>query len=242
MNPKHLVIIVPVALLIGCVGAPRRAPGSAETSAHSFGIYLVAFTADKPWGAATLGELATLPLAKEPVLSDADILSYDFASHQMLVRRGGLSRLPNPSVWGAPFVVVADGQRIYLGAFGTMLSSSSTSVPTILVDFRDLTNSLTIDSAYPGAAFAEGPDPRSDERIRVALAGLKKLKSPTTPSRPRHSDSRRPQATPGDSLRPRPVVLAGQKSSGRALSRPFEVAWLDQCPAGEGPGPDGSLW
>ncbi len=111
MNPKHLVIIVPVALLIGCVGAPRRAPGSAETSAHSFGIYLVAFTADKPWGAATLGELATLPLAKEPVLSDADILSYDFASHQMLVRRGGLSRLPNPSVWGAPLSLWRTGRE-----------------------------------------------------------------------------------------------------------------------------------
>jgi hypothetical protein len=94
----------------------------------------------------------------------------------MLVRREALSRLPKPSVWHAPFVAVADGQRIYLGAFGTMLSSSSSPVPTILVDFRDFTNSLTIDRAYPSAGFASGPDPRPDERIRVALAELKKLK------------------------------------------------------------------
>jgi len=176
MNLKHLIIIVLASALIGCAGTPKTASGSTEAPAHSFGIYLVAFTADKPWGAATLGDLAALRLANEPVLSDADILSYDFTDHRMLVRRGALSRLPKPPVWGAPFVVVADGQRVYLGAFGTMLSSSSTSVPTILVDFAEFTNSLTIGRAYPAPGFATGPDPRSDDRIRLALAGLKKLK------------------------------------------------------------------
>jgi hypothetical protein len=57
-----------------------------------------------------------------------------------------------------------------------MLSSWGTSVPTILVDFRGFTNELVIERAYPAPGFGVGPDPRSDERIRVALAGLKKLK------------------------------------------------------------------
>ena len=94
----------------------------------------------------------------------------------MLVKREALARLPQPSVWGAPFVLVADGKRVYLGAFGTVASSYSIPVPTILVDFREFTSWLTIDEGYPTPGFADGPDPRSDMRIRVALGGLRKLK------------------------------------------------------------------
>ncbi len=176
MNLKRLFVVGFAGILVGCTGTPKRTPQPPEPKTHSLGVYLVPFTADKPWGPSTLGDLAALPLAKEPVLSDSDILSYDFTHHSMLVKRGALSRLPKPSVWGAPFVVVADGQRVYLGAFGTMLSSSSIPVPTILVDFRELTNSLTIDRAYPAPSFGGSADPRSDERIRVALAALGKLK------------------------------------------------------------------
>lgn len=176
MTLKDFIVIVFAGILIGCAGTPRRATRSAEPQTHSFGIYLVTFTGEKPWTAATLGDLAALPLAKEPVLSDADILSYDFAEHRMIVRQEALSRLPRPPVWHTPFVVVADGQRIYLGAFSTMLSSFSTSVPSIRVDFRDSKNSLIIGRAYPAPGFADGPDPRSDARIRAALAGLGKLK------------------------------------------------------------------
>src|SRR5262249_35271181 len=121
-----------------------------------------------------LGKLTDLALVKEPVLSDADILSYDFATHRFLVRRSALSRLPSPPVWHTPFVLVADGQRIYVGAFSTMLSSHSSPVPSILVDFRDFTNELSIDRAYPAGGFGTGTDPRSDDRIRSALAGLHK--------------------------------------------------------------------
>ena len=174
MNLKHLAIIAFTGVLIGCAGKPKPAPISAEAPAHSFAIYRVAFETDR-WDPATLGELDTLLLVKEPVITDADILSYDFASHQMLVTRAALARLPRTSTWGVPFVVMADGQRIYLGAFGTAVSSSSIPVPTILVDLRAYTNLLTIDSDYPGDVFAHDPDPRSDERIRAALAGLKKL-------------------------------------------------------------------
>jgi hypothetical protein len=163
-------------ILVGCSAATKRATPPVEEQKHSFGIYLVAVTPEKPWDASSLGDLAALTLAKEPVVADGDLLNYDFAHHAMVVKRSALSRLPSPSVWHQPFVVVADGERIYLGAFGTMLSSWGTSVPTILVDFRGFTNELVIERAYPAPGFGMGPDPRSDERIRVALAGLKKLK------------------------------------------------------------------
>jgi hypothetical protein len=176
MIPKHIVIIGMAALVAGC-NAPRKGVAhSTEPPAHSFGIYLVSFTPTQPWSAAGLGDLAALRLDKKPVISDADILTYDFANHTLVVTRSALARMPDPPVWHQPFVVVADGQRIYLGAFSTMVSSCGTSVPTILVDFRDSTNELTIDLGYPAPGFSDGPDPRSDERIRTALAGLKKLK------------------------------------------------------------------
>jgi hypothetical protein len=173
---KHIVIMGMAALVAGCSAPPKGAPRYTEPLTHSFGIHLVSFTPTQPWSAAALGDLATLRLDKEPVISDADILTYDFANHKLLVKRSALSRMPAPPVWHQPFVVVADGRRIYLGAFGTLLSSYSISVPTILVDFRDFTNELAIDLGYPAPGFAVGPDPRSDERIRKALAGLKKLK------------------------------------------------------------------
>jgi hypothetical protein len=171
---KHIVIIGIAGLLIGCSSPPKETPRT-ETPAHSFGIYLVNGTPQQPWTPATLGSLADIALFREPVLSDADILNYDFTSHKFLVRREALSRLPEPPVWHQPFVIVADGQRIYLGAFITLLSSYSSPVPSIVVDVRKFTNELSITRSYPAPGFGDGTDPRGDERIRVALAGLHKL-------------------------------------------------------------------
>jgi hypothetical protein len=173
---KHIAIIAIAGVLAGCSAARQGTTRSEETPAHSLAIHLVDFTPEQPWSPATLGRLADLALVEEPVISGADILSYDFATHSFLVRRSALLRLPDPPVWHKPFVLIADGQRIYLGAFSTMFSSYSSSVPTILVDFRDFTNELTIDQAYPAPGFAAGTDPRSDERVRAALTGLHKLK------------------------------------------------------------------
>jgi hypothetical protein len=163
-------------VLVGC-SAPHQEPiHSKESPPHSLGIYLVNFNPQRPWTPETLGKLADLALVKEPVLSDTDILSYDFATHRFHVRQPALARLPSPPVWHTPFVLMADGQRIYVGAFSTSLSSYSLSVPSIRVDFRDFSNELSIDRAYPTGGFGTGTDPRSDERIRSALAGLHKLK------------------------------------------------------------------
>jgi len=172
---KYIAIIAIAGVLVACTATQKGAPRSAAR-AHSFDIYLVRFTPDQPWTPATLGDLADLALEKEPVLSDADILSYDFATHSFLVRQSALSRLPEPPVWHKPFVVVADGQRIYVGAFSTTLSSYPSSVPSIIVSFRRFKNELTICRAYPAPGFATGTDTRSDDRIRAALEGLHKLK------------------------------------------------------------------
>ena len=157
---RNIAIVGIAGLIVGC-NATQKVAAHSDKPQHSFGIYLVNFTPEQPWTPATLGSLADLALEKQPVISDADILTYEFATHTFLVQQSALARLPRPPVWHKPFVVVADGQRIYVGAFSTSLSSHASSVPSILVDFRDFTNELTINLGYP-AGFRTGVDPRSD--------------------------------------------------------------------------------
>jgi hypothetical protein len=80
-----------------------------------------------------------------------------------------------------PFVVVADGQRIYIGVFVTCSSSMSFAVPAIVVDRQKVVkdqppDTLVIERAYPQASFGVGPDPRSDPRIKTALSALHQQK------------------------------------------------------------------
>src|SRR5215831_8001756 len=107
---KQIATMAVAGLLVGCSAGREWTMRSEKSAPHSLGIYLVNSTPEQPWTPATLGSLADLVLDKEPVISDADILSYDFASHTLLVRRAALSRLPSPPVWHQPFVLVADGQ------------------------------------------------------------------------------------------------------------------------------------
>jgi hypothetical protein len=100
----------------------------------------------------------------------------------MKLRPEALARIPRPPVEGTPFVVVANNERVYLGAFVTGLSSMSFAVPIIEVDRRtSVTNeppdTLIIERAYPQASFGVGPDPRGDPRIKKALISLRKIET-----------------------------------------------------------------
>lgn len=181
------VVLGFAGILVGCASAPKPDAALIKPQTHSFAIYLVTSTPEQPRHAFSPDDLATVTLAKAPVLSDADFVSYSFADHSIMLKPEAVSRLPQPSVSHAPFVVVADGQRIYLGTFTTLLSSFSSGAPTIVVDhiaagpqrwsfFGGGTNTISIERAYPGPEFGQGADPRSDERIHTALAGLRKLR------------------------------------------------------------------
>jgi hypothetical protein len=160
-----------VALCSGC---------RAETT-NSFGIYLLSDPVDRRITAKGKGDLSRIRLAESPLISAADIVSYDFADHSIRLRSEKLARIPRPPVEGTPFVVVADGQGIYLGVFTTCVSSMSFAVPSIMVNRRPLVTNqppdvLVIERAYPQPSFGVGPDPRGDQRIKTALAALHKLK------------------------------------------------------------------
>ncbi len=83
-----------------------------------------------------------------------------------------LNQLPPVGVAGLPFVVVADGERVYLGAFMTMSSSLALDLPVIVVEGMQ-ERSFRIEDGYP--AGSSGVDPRGDPRIRNVLAESQKL-------------------------------------------------------------------
>ncbi len=162
-----------------------RTASETATNAHGFGIFMpredvLSRTPDveeriRLYLQSKPGEI---PLAKDPLISDRDIESYDWNTHTLAVDASVIQRIHAPLVWGTPFVVVADGEPVYVGAFYTLASSQSCPVPVILTDrFLNRTNSLVIQRAYAAAAAdLVANDPRSDARIKNALQALGKLK------------------------------------------------------------------
>ena len=171
MKKRALILLAIVAVCSAC---------RAETT-NSFGIYLTSDPVDRRVTAYGGGDWSRIRLSESPLISVADIVTYDFADHSIRLRSETLAKIPRPPVEGTPFVVVADGYRIYLGVFTTCVSSMSFGVPSIMVDRRVLVTNqapdiLVIERAYPQASFGVGPDPRGDQRIKAALAALHKLK------------------------------------------------------------------
>jgi hypothetical protein len=149
---------------------------------HSFALYLIQEPVDDVRRILQhgTGDWAHVTLKMPPVVSAENILAYTFTNHLIALTPETFQRLRGlPSIPGTPFVAVADGERIYLGAFTTSASSIPLSVPCITVPSLDTAvprNSVRIDLGYPGPYLNTNADRRSDERIRKALAGLGKLK------------------------------------------------------------------
>jgi len=76
-----------------------------------------------------------LKLAPQPILSDPDFVGWDVTNHTFVVTptagiRVGLECHHRTQ----PFVLMAEGVPIYLGAFWTYVSSTSCQVPVIIAD------------------------------------------------------------------------------------------------------------
>lgn len=121
------------------------------------------------------------------VVSDDQIVSYNWATHTLTLKPGVRKELAkrlrnNRMVSGVSFSVSVGGKDIYKGLFTTVLSSRSLSTPVIVVDLPSVEESgedqLRIQLGYPGADFFKGDDPREDRRIRDALATSGKLIDP----------------------------------------------------------------
>lgn len=109
--------------------------------------------------------LDSLVLEDEPILSLSEIETYDWSDHSFTVKQGAYDRLENlgdagVSTHGLPFVVMVDGERIYMGAFWTLYSSLIPLFPYIEVTPLRLQIQQWHDF---------NPDPRFDPRIREVL-------------------------------------------------------------------------
>jgi hypothetical protein len=187
MRTKIIILLCILNILCACQIVPEASPVSVQTEPESnsastnqepagpFGIYLTpAYIRNE--------ELADSGLdcgrvADEPLLSAADILSYDWEMHQIQVTHEAyqrLSRLEVP-VSGLPFVTCVGRHPVYSGALWTMLSSASFEGVVILFPLLE-PDSLQIELGYPGPDFFQGNDPRSDPQIHESLSQAGKLK------------------------------------------------------------------
>lgn len=187
MRTKIILLLCILNILCACQSVPEAAPIAIQTepesnspttnqeSAGPFGIYLTkAYIRNQ--------ELADSGLdcgrvADQPLLSAADILSYDWETHQIEVTHEAyqrLSRLDVP-VSGMPFVTCVGRHPIYSGALWTMLSSAS--FEGVVIQFPLLEPDLVqIELGYPGPDFFRGADPRPDLQIHESLSQAGKLK------------------------------------------------------------------
>jgi hypothetical protein len=158
-------------------GAPIPGPATS----NSFGLYLPAEALPAPVLLHGTNDLSRIRLAATPVISDADIVSYDLAQHLMRLRPDAIERIsrlltkrPNSA-----FVAVADGAPVYLGVFARFDSLELFGVPTIITDWRyeeQPADTFAITWPFPpGLVPGTGRDPRVNERIKFVLNGLNKL-------------------------------------------------------------------
>lgn len=172
---------------LACCGADEPKP--------RFGLYLVKVPD---------ADLAKAELESRPLLTEQDLASYDWQTHALTLTESAKKKISDVKVGvsGKQFVIVADGQRCYQGAFWTGLSSISHDHPVIEVhgfkvddkgrlsedgkgaDGKGLV--VEIRRAYPTAKFAAaGDDLRPDPRILRVLTALGKIKNaePSAPAK-----------------------------------------------------------
>jgi hypothetical protein len=123
-------------------------------------------------------EFAKKALISPPLLTQEDIVSYDWPKHALTLTDAAEKKLRklDVGVSGKEFVIVADGQRCYAGAFWTSFSSMSCDRPVIIVSSEGPV--FSIERAYPTAEFAQGEDLRGDPRILRVLTAAGKIKKP----------------------------------------------------------------
>ncbi len=157
--------------------APTTNPSPTATPPRGEGLAIYLTDPEIPPG--KLAMLSHLELADEPILSQDDIVSYVWDTHEITLVPAAVERLQALKVptSGKSFAVCVDGAPVYAGAFWAGYSSQSFDgvvIDPILVTLERPV--IRIELGYPGASFFSGADPRSARTIRAALEAAGKLK------------------------------------------------------------------
>jgi hypothetical protein len=152
---------------------------AADAHENEFAIHLVgqSITAAQLIGS-SINEVA---LEGSPILTQSDIVAYDWDTHQMELTSGAYEKLAGledrtVSEGGLGFVACVGDERIYTGAFWSSLSSAVFPGPVIDVHGAALAQPLTIQLGYPSEEWFTGIDARDDGRIRQSLQKTGKLR------------------------------------------------------------------
>ena len=179
--PTRKVMVASLLVFVGfaalalaaCVSTP---PASTTTQGEGFAIYLTA--GDIP--VSQMEALSHVEVADTPVISETDIVSYHWDTHEIELTAEAVKRLENLQVptSGKTFVVCVDRQPVYWGAFWASYSSQSFDGITIMVSpLLPGPRTIRIGQGYPGNSFFKGEDPRNNPLIEEVLARDHKLAS-----------------------------------------------------------------
>ena len=171
MKTKFFLISILILLLLTSCSTATMTPVYEE----GFAIYLLAENISPQ----IPSDLGLVELARTPILSSSDIVSYTEATHEIEITQQGyiaIAALSMP-VTGVSFVVCVNHQPIYAGSFWP--GYSSLSFDGIVIDPILASKEhpvIQIQLGYPGSDFFNAVDPRSDLRILQAFADAGKLK------------------------------------------------------------------
>ncbi|MBP6965217.1 MAG: hypothetical protein KBC96_12515 [Armatimonadetes bacterium] len=132
-------------------------------------------------------DLREIKLQWKPLFTLDDFACYSWKDHWFKLTPEALKRLPkaappeNRLLKGIPFVLFVNGERVYMGAFWTWISSLTFPNPVIVADEMWLPsrlNWLTIDRAYPGWTEEQNEDDiRNSPALQKALEAAGKFEA-----------------------------------------------------------------
>ena len=120
--------------------------------------------------------LSKIEIQNQPWLTNEDIVFYDFSSHLAYLKQDKSQFFPPfdnmtypLSWWDKPFVVVANGQKRYVGVFSSSLSSDKWPVPEINDGFNFLYPSDLLLIQWGWFPSSDLNDSRHDPIVKQAL-------------------------------------------------------------------------
>jgi hypothetical protein len=178
MKTPNLLLLwfITLIALAGCrLNQAGPASITPQNAGEGFAIYLLA----KDITPGQLPLLSHLELQPEPFLTNADILVYHLATHEIELTKSGYEKMHALKVpaSGLACAVCVDRQPVYEGAFWA--DYSSISYDGIVINITRVIQGnprIQIVLGYPGPDFFKGNDPRSDAGIFQALEAVGKLK------------------------------------------------------------------
>ena len=172
------VILAAAVAICGCTKQPPK-ESNANQAARMRDFKMGRYVNQLPPAAISAVEgFALLDKQGKAILTDADIVAYDWDTHTIALRPGLREQLLSELSGQWSFTAVTDGVVWYDGNFKSSMSSiSANSIVINLYKSEVLANEeVQVTLGYPSSDWFNGVDKRSDLHARSTLERLGKLK------------------------------------------------------------------